>query len=100
MGKKRNSEDETEVLKSQIKTLRSQIKHLKKELGRAQKRQHDFEEYEEDIKEEQVRDDFKESLKETGLFCKTCSRPLRVVDLKVREIRTCDKCNTREVIKK
>jgi len=91
--------DELDALREQIKIKDKIIKNLKKEVGRMNKRKSQVDEHLEELAEEHLEELAKEKAVASKETCPDCKGKVDVVDLGMRKIFECTKCEYRQVLK-
>lgn len=97
---KKHERNELEHLRSIIRSQKSQIKNLHKEIKRASKRQHQYEEFEQQIQdveyEEVATSVIIKAIKEN---CPECKSTVTITDLGSRKLLKCNSCEYRKTKK-
>lgn len=97
---KSKDKSEVEFLRAENRMLKKQVKHMKKDLSRFNKRSQNLEQLEKEAMDHIIEDEMDEITEETNMCPKCHKGKTEIVDLKVRKMIICDKCDYRLVIKK
>jgi predicted nuclease with TOPRIM domain len=87
---------EVEYLRGRVKELQSENRNLKKQLSRKEKREHQYEDLEEKLKEVELEEETEVFQEAARIKCPKCKGEIGQVAIGTRLLLKCESCGHRE----